>query len=60
MKAHERVAAAIRAANEAGRTGLVPFVTAGYPEPKDFISTLKGLATWSRSAFRSPIRWPTA
>jgi len=44
MKAHERVTAAIRAANEAGRTGLVPFVTAGYPEPKDFISTLKSVA----------------
>ena len=44
MKAHERVTAAIRAANEAGRTGLVPFVTAGYPEPKDFISTLKSIA----------------
>jgi tryptophan synthase alpha chain len=44
MKAHERVTAAIRAANEAGRTGLVPFVTAGYPEPKDFISTLKAVA----------------
>jgi tryptophan synthase alpha chain len=44
MKAHERVAAAIRAANEAGRTGLVPFVTAGYPEPKDFVSTLRAVA----------------
>ena len=44
MKAHERVTAAIRAANEAGRTGLVPFVTAGYPEPKDFVSTLKTVA----------------
>jgi tryptophan synthase alpha chain len=44
MKAHERVTAAIRAANEAGRTGLVPFVTAGYPEPRDFISTLKAVA----------------
>jgi tryptophan synthase alpha chain len=44
MKAHERVTAAIRAANKAGRTGLVPFVTAGYPEPKDFISTLKSVA----------------
>ena len=44
MKAHERVTAAIRAANDAGRTGLVPFVTAGYPEPKDFISTLKAVA----------------
>jgi tryptophan synthase alpha chain len=45
MKAHERVTAAIRAANEAGRTGLVPFVTAGYPKPKDFISTLKAVAS---------------
>jgi tryptophan synthase alpha chain len=44
MKAHERVTAAIRAANDAGRTGLVPFVTAGYPEPRDFISTLKSVA----------------
>jgi len=44
MNAHERVTAAIRAANAAGRTGLVPFVTAGYPEPKDFISTLKAVA----------------
>jgi len=44
MNAHERVTAAIRAANAAGRTGLVPFVTAGYPEPKDFISTLKVVA----------------
>jgi len=44
MKAHERVTAAIRAANEAGRTGLVTFVTAGYPEPKDFISTLQAVA----------------
>jgi tryptophan synthase alpha chain len=44
MKAHERVTAAIRAANKAGRTGLVPFVTAGYPEPKDFIGTLKTVA----------------
>lgn len=44
MKAHERVTAAIRAANEAGRTGLVPFVTAGYPEPRDFIDTLQAVA----------------
>jgi tryptophan synthase alpha chain len=44
MKAHERVTAAIRAANEAGRTGLVPFVTAGYPEPKDFVNTLRAVA----------------
>ena len=44
MTAHERITAAIRAANEAGRTGLVPFITAGYPEPGEFISTLKAVA----------------
>ena len=44
MQAHERIGAAIRAANDAGRTGLVPFITAGYPEPADFITTLKAVA----------------
>ena len=44
MTAHERVTAAIAAANDDGRTGLVPFITAGYPEPKDFISTLQAVA----------------
>lgn len=45
MTAHEKLSAAIRAANEAGRTALVPFITAGYPEPKDFIATLKDVAS---------------
>jgi tryptophan synthase alpha chain len=44
MQAHERISAAINAANEDGRTGLVPFITAGYPEPADFITTLKAVA----------------
>ncbi len=44
MQAHERVTAAIRSANEAGRTALVPFITAGYPEPGDFLSTLQAVA----------------
>ena len=44
MQAHERIAAALKAANDAGRTGLVPFITAGYPEPTDFIATLKAVA----------------
>jgi tryptophan synthase alpha chain len=44
MQAHERITAAIRAANDAGRPGLVPFITAGYPEPKDFIDTLQAVA----------------
>lgn len=41
---HERVTAAIDAAREAGRPALVPFITAGYPEPDDFIATLKAVA----------------
>jgi tryptophan synthase alpha chain len=44
MQAHERIGAAISAANEQGRTAVVPFITAGYPEPADFISTLKAVA----------------
>ena len=35
MSAHERIGAAISAANDAGRPALVPFITAGYPEPKN-------------------------
>lgn len=44
MQPHERVTAAIRAANEAGRTALVPFITAGYPEPDAFSETLREVA----------------
>jgi tryptophan synthase alpha chain len=44
MTAHERVTKAIAAANDDGRTALVPFITAGYPEPKEFISTLQAVA----------------
>lgn len=44
MQPHERIAKAIAAANASGRTGLVPFITAGYPEPSTFISTLKAIA----------------
>ncbi len=44
MQAHERIAAAITAANDAGRPGLVPFITAGYPDPGTFIETLKAVA----------------
>lgn len=47
MKAHDRLSAAIVAANDAGRTALLPFITAGYPEPKDFIATLKRIAAVS-------------
>jgi len=44
MTAHDRVTKAIAAANDGGRTALVPFITAGYPEPRDFISTLQAVA----------------
>ena len=44
MKAHERIGAALTAANDAGRPALVPFITAGYPEPNDFVTTLKAIA----------------
>jgi tryptophan synthase alpha chain len=45
VQPHERVTAAIRAANEAGRTALVPFITAGYPEPASFVATLRDVAS---------------
>jgi tryptophan synthase alpha chain len=45
MSAYEKIYAAISTANDAGRTALVPFITAGYPEPKDFIATLKNVAS---------------
>ena len=44
MTAHERVSKAIATANDDGRTALVPFITAGHPEPKTFITTLKAVA----------------
>jgi tryptophan synthase alpha chain len=45
MSAHERLAAAINTAKKSGRPALVPFITAGYPEPADFIATLKAVAS---------------
>ena len=45
MKAHEKIGAAIKVAQDAGRPALIPFITAGYPEPKDFIATLKDIAS---------------
>ncbi|HLT90598.1 MAG TPA: tryptophan synthase subunit alpha [Woeseiaceae bacterium] len=44
MVPHERVTSAIRAANAAGRTALVPFLTAGYPDPKAFVRVLHAVA----------------
>ena len=45
MKAHERLSAAIQSATDSGRTALVPFFTAGYPEPRDFMATLNDVAS---------------
>ena len=44
MQPHERITAAIAAANDAGRTALVPFITAGYPDPAAFADTLRAVA----------------
>ncbi len=44
MPAHERLTAAIRAANGNDRPALVPFVTAGYPDPAEFIGTLAAIS----------------
>jgi tryptophan synthase alpha chain len=44
MPAHKRLTAAITAANGDNRPALVPFITAGYPEPGEFINTLKSIA----------------
>ncbi len=44
MQAHETICAAIESANTDKRTGLVPFITAGYPEPSGFLDTLRAVA----------------
>jgi tryptophan synthase alpha chain len=44
MAAHERIAAAIVAATKSGRPALVPFITAGYPQPDSFVETLRAVA----------------
>ena len=44
MPAHEQLTAAIKTATDDGRPALVPFITAGYPEPAEFIATLAAVA----------------
>lgn len=44
MRPHERVSEAIAAANSQNRTALVPFVTAGYPDPATFLASLTSIA----------------
>ncbi|MCH8135666.1 MAG: tryptophan synthase subunit alpha [Proteobacteria bacterium] len=45
MQAHEKIGVAISAAREAGRTALVPFITAGYPDTATFVETLQAIST---------------
>lgn len=40
MQPHEAISQALEDARAAGRTGLVPFITAGYPSPDGFAETL--------------------
>lgn len=44
MPAHERIGAALDAANAEGRTALVPFLTAGYPTRERFLDDLRAVA----------------
>jgi len=44
MQPHERIGEAIAVANKDGRTGLVPFITAGYPDPATFGASLQAIA----------------
>ena len=44
MNPHDRITAALRGANAAGRVGLVPYITAGYPDKDGFIDTLRAIA----------------
>jgi tryptophan synthase alpha chain len=40
MQPHETISAALKGARAEGRTGLVPFITAGYPDPAGFADML--------------------
>jgi len=42
---HERISAALKGANAAGKVGLVPYITAGYPDKDKFIDTLRSIAS---------------
>ena len=45
MQPHERISAALNGAVAAGRVGLVPYLTAGYPDKNTFVDTVKKIAT---------------
>jgi len=44
MQLHEKIGAALTRANDAGRTGLVPFITAGYPRADGFADLLAAVS----------------
>ncbi|MDH3978455.1 MAG: tryptophan synthase subunit alpha, partial [Gammaproteobacteria bacterium] len=44
MLPHERISAALNGAVAAGRVGLVPYLTAGYPNKDTFIDSVKKIA----------------
>jgi len=44
MEPHERISAALNGAVAAGRVGLVPYLTAGYPDKNEFVATVKKIA----------------
>jgi len=44
MQPHERISNALTAARESGRTALIPFLTAGYPSPENFIGVLEAVS----------------
>jgi tryptophan synthase alpha chain len=41
----DQISIALRSANENGKVGLVPFITAGYPDKDAFIQTLRAIAS---------------
>lgn len=47
VQPHERISVALSTARAADRVGLVPFITAGYPDKARFIDTLELLSTCS-------------
>ncbi|MDP6437023.1 MAG: tryptophan synthase subunit alpha [Gammaproteobacteria bacterium] len=44
LSPRDRISEALRTANANGKVGLVPFITAGYPDKDLFIDTLKAIA----------------
>lgn len=45
MVPHEKISAALNGAVAAGRVGLVPYLTAGYPHKESFIDSVKQIAS---------------